>query len=75
MATTLHAIPGVKLSGLQSSILVNRLASAQVAASAAVRDKDGVAVTSATTALSTQASQLTLTLGGASAAAKALATR
>jgi flagellar hook-associated protein 2 len=59
------AIPGAKLSGLQSSVAVNRLATAQVAASAAVRDKDGNTVTSATAALSTGASRFTLTLGSA----------
>ncbi len=62
---TASAIPGAKLSGLQSSVVVNRLATAQVAASSAVRDKDGAVVTSASVPLSTAASQLTLTLGSA----------
>ena len=62
---TASAVAGQKMTGLSSSISVGRLASAQAAASAAVRDKDGHVVTSATTALSTGASQLTLTLGTA----------
>ncbi len=63
------AIAGQKMTGLSSTITVGRLASAQAAASAAVRDKDGNVVTSASAALSTGASRLTLTLGTATYAA------
>ena len=59
------AVPGKTTTGLTSSITVGRLATAQAAASAAVRDKDGVVVTSTTAPLATAASQLTLTLGTA----------
>jgi flagellar hook-associated protein 2 len=65
--TTLSAtaIPGAKLSALSASVTVTRLASAQGAASAAIRDKDGNTVTGTATALSTRPSQFTLTLGTA----------
>jgi flagellar hook-associated protein 2 len=59
------AIPGSKMAGQSSTITVGRLASAQTAASSAVRDKDGNVVTSSTAALSTGTSRFTLTLGTA----------
>ena len=62
---TAAAIPGSRMTGLTSSITVGRLASAQVAASAAVRDKDGAVVTDIAAPLATAPAQLTLTLGTA----------
>jgi flagellar hook-associated protein 2 len=59
------AIPGKAMAATQSSVTVGRLASAQSAASAAVRDKNGVPLTSATIPLSTNLSRFVLTLGTA----------
>ena len=66
---TAAAIPGKAMSGTQSSVTVTRLASAQGAASAAIVDKNGAPLTSATTPLSTGLSRVVLTLGTATYAA------
>lgn len=66
---TAIAIAGAKMTGTSSSVTVGRLASAQGAASAAIVDKDGAPLTSATTPLSTGLSRLMLTLGTATYAA------
>ncbi|WP_374944175.1 flagellar filament capping protein FliD [Sphingomonas sp.] len=65
---TATAIPGAKLLALSSTIAVGRLATAQAAASGAIRDKDGVVAT-ATTALSSAPAQFKITLGTATYAA------
>lgn len=62
---TAAAIPGKAMATTQSSVTVTRLASAQGAASAAIVDKDGAPLTSATTPLSTGLSRFVLTLGTA----------
>ena len=66
---TAGAIPGKAMSGLGSTVTIGRLASAQAAASSAVRDRNGAVVTATTTPLATAASRLTLTLGTAAYAA------